>query len=112
MSQRQFRNRLSPKEMNRGARKLESGVFQRRVAGIFNVSQIVIFRMWNRHLTHRDPSHRHSGGRDRTATRRQGRFLLIQSRRQRFHNATSLNNEFRNRSEERISTQNSEKQTP
>ena len=68
--------------------------------------QSVIFRMWNRHLTHRDPSHRHGGGRDRTATRRQGRFfLLIQSRRQRFHNATSLNNEFRNGTGERISTQ-------
>ena len=50
-------------------------VFQRRVPGILNVSQSVIFRMWNRHLTNRDPSHRHGGGRDRTATRRQGRFV-------------------------------------
>ena len=33
------------------------------------------------------------------------RFLLIQSRRQRFHNATSLNNEFRNRTGECISKQ-------
>ena len=32
-------------------------------------------------------------------------FLLIQSRRQRFHNATSLNNEFRNGTGVRISTQ-------
>ena len=82
--------------MNRGVGMLESGVLQRRVAGILNVSQSVISRMWNRHITHRDPSHRHGGGIDRTTTRRQCRFLLIQSRRQRFHNATSLNNEFRN----------------
>ena len=61
--------------------------------------------MWNRHQTHRDPSHRHYRGRERTATRRQGLFLLIQSRRQRFHNATSLNNKFRNGTGERISTQ-------
>ena len=35
-------------------------------------------------------------GRDRATTKHQDRFLLIQSRRQRFLNATSLNNEFRN----------------
>ena len=91
--------------MNRGVGKLESGVFESRVAGILNVSQSVIFRMWNRHLTHRDPSHRNGRERDRNATRRQGIFLLIQSRRQRFHNVTSLNNEFRNETGEGISTQ-------
>ena len=74
MAWRHVLDRLSPEEMNCGVGKLESGVFQRRVAGILNVSQSEIFRMWNRHLTHRDPSHRHGGGRDRTATRRQGRF--------------------------------------
>ena len=84
---------------------LESGVLQRRVAGILNVSQSVISRMWNRYLTHRDPSQRYGGERDRTTTLRQGRFLLIQSGRQRFHNATSLNNEFRNGTGVRISTQ-------
>ena len=105
MPRRLFRNHLSPEEMNRGVGMLESGVFQRRVAGILNVSQSVIFWLWNRHLTHRDSSHRHGGGRDRTSTRRQGRLLLIQSRRQRFHNATSLNNEFRNETGVRISTQ-------
>ena len=52
-----------------------------------------------------DPSHRHGGGRDRATTHRQDRFLLIQSRRQRFQNATSLNNEFKKRTGVRISTQ-------
>ena len=42
MPREQFRNRLSPEEMNRGVRMLESGVMQRRVAGILNVSQSVI----------------------------------------------------------------------
>ena len=36
-------DRLSPDEMNHGVGKLESGVFRRRVAGILNVSQSVIF---------------------------------------------------------------------
>ena len=82
MPRRQFNNHLSPEEMNHGVRMLESDVFQRRVAEILNVSQSVIFQMWNRHLTHRDPSHRHGGGCDRITTRCQGLFLVIQSRRQ------------------------------
>ena len=62
MPRKQFRNRLSSEEINSGVGMLESGVFQRCVAGIINVLQSVIFRMWNRHLTHRYPSHRHGGG--------------------------------------------------
>ena len=45
MSREQFRNRLSPEEMNRGVRMLESGGLQRRVAGILKLSQSVISRM-------------------------------------------------------------------
>ena len=105
MPRGQFRNRLSPEEMNRGVGMLESGVSQRRVAGILNLLQSVVSRMWNRLLTHGNPSNRHGGGRDRATTQRQDRFLLIQSRRQRFLNATRLNNEFRNGTVVRISTQ-------
>ena len=53
----------------------------------------------------RRSSHRHGGGHNRATTQRQGGFLLIQSRRQRFSNATSFNNEFRNGTGVRISTQ-------
>ena len=74
MSRRQYRNRLSPEEMNHGVGMLESCVLQSCVAGILNVSQSVIFQMWDGHLTHRDPSHRHGGERDKTTARRQGRF--------------------------------------
>ena len=91
--------------MNRGVGMLESGVSQRRVAGILNVSQSVLFQIWNRHLPHGNPSHRNGGVRDRATTQRQDRFLLIQSRRQRFLNATRLNNEFRNGTGVHISTQ-------
>ena len=69
------------------------------------VSQSVMSGMWNPHLTHGDPSHRHDGGRDRATAQRQDRFLLIQSQHQRFQNASSLNNKFRNGTGVRISTQ-------
>ena len=104
MPRGQFRNRLSPEEINRGVVMLESDVSQRRVAGILNVSQSVVSQLWNRHLTHGNPSHRHGGGQDRVTTQRQDRFLLIRSRRQRFLNAKRLNNEFRNETGVRIST--------
>ena len=71
----QFRNHLSPDEMNRGIRMLESGVLQHRVAGTLNVSKSVISRGWNRHLTQGDPSHRHGVGRDRATTQCQYPFL-------------------------------------
>ena len=91
--------------MNRGAGMLESGISQRHVAGILNVSQSVISRKWNHYLTHRDLSHRHGGGRDMATTNVSTIFLLIQSRRQQFPNATSLNKEFRNGTGVRNSTQ-------
>ena len=47
MPQRQFGNRLNPEETNRGVGILDSGVLQLCVAGILNVSQSVISRMWN-----------------------------------------------------------------
>ena len=62
--------------MDRGVGLLESVVSQRRVAGILNVSQSVISRMWIRHLSNRDPSHRHGGGRDRSTTQRPDRFFV------------------------------------
>ena len=104
MPRRQFRNCLSPEQMNRGVRKLESCVFQPRFAGILNVSECDIPNVESSSNPQR--SFTQTWRRMRlTATRRQGRFLLIQSRCQRFHNATSLNIEFRNGTGERISTQ-------
>ena len=106
LPQGQFRTRLSHEEMTHGVGMLESGVSQRRIAGILlTVSRSVISRLWNRHLTHGNPSYIHGGGREGATTQRQDRFLLIQSRRRRFPNTTSLNNEFRNRAEVRVSTQ-------
>ena len=76
MPRGQFRNRLSPKEMNCAVGMLESGISQCRVPGILNVSQSVVSRMWNRHLTHANPSNRHGGGRDRDTTQIQDQFFV------------------------------------
>lgn len=105
MAQRQFRQRLSAEEMNRGTGMLEAGVSQRRVAEVLNVSQSVVSRMWNRYLVTGNASHNHGGGRRRSTTVRQDRFLVIQARRHRFQNATSLNNDFQNATGVQISTQ-------
>ena len=60
----------SPEETNHGVGMLESDVLQPRNAGILIASVGLISRMWNRHQTNGDPSHRHGGGRDRATTRR------------------------------------------
>ena len=57
MPRGQSRTCLCPEEMNRCVVMLEYGVSLRRVAGILNGSFSVIFRMWNRHLTHGNSSH-------------------------------------------------------
>ena len=101
----QSRTCLSPEEMNNCVGMLESGVSQCHVAWIFNVSQRVISQMRNPYLTHGYPSHRHSGGHNRATTQCQSHFLLIQSRRRRFSNATSLKHEFWNGTGVCISTQ-------
>ena len=77
MPHTQFRNCFSSEEMNCDVGMLESGVSQRRVAGILNVSQSVVSLSYPR-----DPSHRHDRGRDRATNQREDRFLLIQSRHQ------------------------------
>ena len=92
-----FRNSLSPKEINHGIRILGSGVLQRPFAGILNVSQSVISRMWNRHLSHTYIT---------TGLQLNDRTIFVDLvQRQRFQNATSLNKEFRNGNGVHISTQ-------
>ena len=111
MAQRLLGNRLSAEEMNRGVGMLTAGVSQRRVAEVLNVSQSVVFRMWNCYQTDGDASHRHGGGRTRSTTQRQDRFLGIQSRRQRLQNATALKTELRKGTGVNITTQSKKQAT-
>ena len=79
MHRGQFRKRSSPEEINRGVGMLGSGVWQWRVAGILNVSQSVISRMWNRRLTHRGRSFTQTGPRMRQGNNSKSGRIFVDS---------------------------------
>ena len=104
MADRRLRRHLSQDEMNTGIGMLHSGLSQRHVANVLGVSQSVS-RMWNRFIATGNVRHLHAGGRERSTTEVQDRFLVVQARRQRFDNATTLRRDFRNATGVRLSTQ-------
>lgn len=89
MLQGQLRNRSTADEMNRGVGMLESRVSQRCVAAVFNVSDSVVSRICNCHLTNGNALHIYGGGLEKNRTQHQGHSLLIQAQRGRFQNASS-----------------------
>ena len=105
MAYLQVRQRLSQEEMNRGVGMIEAGRSQPYVARALGVSQSVISRMWQRYQTHGNVAHRHGGGRQRATTRIEDRFIVVQARRHRFMNATTLRNDVENATGVRVSTQ-------
>ena len=105
MADRHLRRHLSQDEMNRGIGMLHSGLSQRHVANVLGVSQSVVSRMWNRFITTGNVRHLHAGGRERSTNEVQDRFLVVQARRHRFDNATTLRRDFQNATGVRISTQ-------
>ena len=105
MTDRQVRRRLSEEEMNRGIGMLEAELSQKEVARVLGVSQSAVSRMWTRfHLTG-NVMHQHAGGRERSTTRAQDRFIALQARRHRFSNATTLRCELQNATGVPLSTQ-------
>ena len=110
MADRRLRRHLSQDEMNRGIGMLHPGLPQRHVANVLGVSQSVVSRMWNRFITTGNVRHLHAGGgggggRERSTNEVQDRFLVVQARRHRFDNATTLLRDFQNATGVRISTQ-------
>ena len=108
MADRRLRRHLSQDEMNRGIGMLHSGLSQRHVANVLGVSQSVVSRTWNRFITARNVRHLHAGGgggRERSTIEVQDRFLVVQARRHRFDNATTLRRDFQNATGVCISTQ-------
>ena len=91
--------------MNRGIGMLHSGLSQRHVDNVLGVSQSVVSRMWNRFITSGNVRHLHAGGRERSINEVQDRFLVVQARRYRFDNTTTLRRDFQNATGVRISTQ-------
>ena len=105
MADRRLRRHLSQYEMNRGIGMLHSGLSRRHVANVLSVSQSVVSRMWNRFITTENVRHLHAGGRERSTNEVKDRFLVVQARRHRFDNATTLRRDFQNATGVRISTQ-------
>ena len=108
MADKRLRRHLSQDEMNRGIGMLHSGLSQRHVANVLGVSQSVVSRMWNRFITTGNVRHLQAGaggGRERSTNEVQDRFLVVQARRHRFDNATTLRRDFQNATGVRISTQ-------
>ena len=105
MADQQVRRRLSEEEMNRGIGMLEVGLSQREVACVLRVSQSAVSRMWTRfHLTG-NVMHQHTGGRERSTTQAQDRFIALQARRHRFNNATTLRSKLQNATGVHLNTQ-------
>ena len=102
MADRRLRRHLSQDEMNRGIGMLHSGLSQRHVANVLGVSQSVVSRMWNRFITTGNVRHLHAGGRERSTNEVQDRFLVVQARRHRSDNATTLRRDFQNATGVRI----------
>ena len=105
MADRRLRRHLSQDEMNRDIGMLHSGLSQRHVANVLGVSHSVVSRMWNRFITTGNVRHLHAGGRERSTNEVQDRFLVVQARRHRFDNATTLHRYFQSATGVRISTQ-------
>ena len=105
MADRRLRRHLSQDEMNRGIGMLHSRLSQRHVANVLGVSQSVVSRIWNRFITTGNVRHLHAGGRECSTNEVQDRFLVVQARRHRFDNATTLRRDFQNTTGVRISTQ-------
>jgi transposase len=105
MANRQVRRRLSEDEMNKGIGMLEAGGSQRHVANALGVSQSVVSRMLSQFQMTGNVLHGHAGGQERSTTQAQDRFNVLQARRQRFSNATTLLNDFHNATGVRVSTQ-------
>ena len=76
-----------------------------RVAIIFRVSQSVTPRAWNHFQTSGSATQYHAGGRQRATMPREDRFIVVQSRRHPFVNATTVRNDLRNAVGVNISTQ-------
>lgn len=99
------RRHLSDAERNQVVGMLQNGASQGRVAERFAVSQSVISRLWMRFQERGEVAERPRSGRPRSTTARQDRYISIIARRNRFHDASSLNRQFAAATGTRISSQ-------
>jgi transposase len=83
---------------------LEAGRSQRHFAHVLGVSQSVVSRMWKRFRMTGNVLRGHAGGRERSCPEPIYNIVL-QARRQRFSNATTLSNDFQSTTGVLVSTQ-------
>ena len=76
-----------------GIGMFQAGLSQRHMAGVLWPSQSTVAKMWDRFRTYGNVRYRHGDGRERVTTQREDRFIVVQSRRQRFVTATALQND-------------------
>jgi transposase len=84
---------------------LQFGKLKRAVAAHFNVSQIVILRLWNRFQHTGFVAKRPHSGRPRSTTARQDRYLVNMAKWQRFQSADRLNTDFQTATRVRVTPQ-------
>jgi transposase len=105
MANRHVRRCLSEDEMNRGIGMLEASRSQRHVAHVLGVSQSIVSRMWNRFQNTVNVLQGHVLGRKCSTTQAHYLFIVLQARRQRFSNTTTLRKDFQNATGVGVSTQ-------
>ena len=84
---------------------VEQGATHRQVGDVFDVHHTVITRARSRFQRYGTPVRRHDGGRERATSAAQDRFLVIQTRRNRFPTASQLRIHLQNASGVNILTQ-------
>ena len=99
------RNRLNESDLNRALGMLQSGRTQEDVSRTLRVSQSVISRAWTRYQMTGSVQHRHGGGRPRSTTPAQDRFLVVSASRNRHSNARKLQDELQRASGVHVSDQ-------
>ena len=87
------RRRLTSDEMHVGIGMLEAGSSQRNVSQSF---QLCCLQDVECYQTNGNAQHRHSGGRAKATSEIQDLYIGLLARLNRFHNATSLRNDFQN----------------
>ena len=100
-----MRRHLTVEEASSAICFLQTGLSQRQVGAQFNVSHIVIGRLWTRYQQTNSVQRRPKSGRPKSTTAHQDRQTALLAKRNRMSSAVTLNREFPAASGVRISTQ-------